>query len=143
MQCRVINLYLSNSKGATIGAKEFYVATTRHKEELHIYSSNEYLGAKSIDQKIAERHKLTGEDFVVNKDLLATIQDLDQIKTKTYSLWNEMQKDVRSGKCDLWQHDKFPLYKEMKETRSELAFSVEKVLSAIRNFASKESGAKM
>ncbi len=128
-------LYLSNSKGATIGAKEFYVATTRHKEELYIYSSKEYLGTKSVNQKIAERHKLTAEDFVVNKDLLNEIQGLDQIKTKTYGLWNEMQQDVRSGKCDLWQHDKFSLYKEMKDTRSKLAFSVEQQWEQARLFA--------
>jgi hypothetical protein len=129
------HLYLSNTNGAKIGSKEFYVGATRHSNNLTIHTSKEYLGDKELYQKIGERWKMTAADLKDNPEL-ELVYKIEKASNDSRSLWCKMQKDVRGAKCDLWDHGQFGEYKLLKEKLSILGSEAKANWGQVRIYAS-------
>lgn len=118
-------VYLANSKSAKIGSKEFYVAATRLKVRQYFTAHLNIYKVRELYQKIGEQWKITVHDLRGVNNLsrnadLDLVLKIENTSNTAYSLWQEMQKDVRSGKCNLWHHEKFDKYKELKGELAEL-----------------------
>lgn len=127
--------YLANSKNAKIGSKEFYVAATRHTDSFNIYTSKEYLQDKDIYQKIGEQWKINAQDLKNNPDLELVLK-LEKTSSIARNIWSDIQKDVRSGKSNLWHHEKFTDYQKLKGELSILAIDAKNNWDKVRIYAS-------
>jgi len=128
-------VYLANTSGAKIGSKEFYVAATRHKENLTFYTSREYLRDKELYQKIGERWKVTARDLKDNPELELVFK-LEEKSGEAYLLWSDMQKDVRGGKCNLYEHEKFKDYRQLKSELAKFSVKAKDNWDRVRIYAS-------
>ncbi|MDC0864824.1 AAA family ATPase, partial [Rickettsiaceae bacterium] len=143
------HFFASNTRGAKIGSSESYVAFTRHKRNLIIYTSKEYLngtdmvgGIKTnnpeetqLHQKIEERWKMTAHDFKGNPDL-ELVYSMQKTSDEKRKLWSFMQKDIRAGKHDLIKHPSFGKYKQIKSNLKEMAGEARGNWDNVRIYAS-------
>jgi len=130
------HFFISNTKGARIGAREFYVGATRHINNLIIYTSKEYLQDKELYQKIEEKWKMTAHDFKDNPDL-ELVYSMQKTSNQKHKLWSVMQKDIRTGKHDLINHPSFGKYKEIKSSLKEMAIEANNNWGDVRIYASR------
>lgn len=128
-------VYLANTRGAKIGSKEFYVAATRHRGKVIFYTSREYLQDKELYQKIGERWKVTARDLKDNPELELVFK-LEEKSGEAYLLWSDMQKDVRGGKCNLYEHEKFKDYRQLKSELAKLSIKAKDNWDRVRIYAS-------
>ncbi len=128
-------VYLANTRGAKIGSKEFYVAATRHRGKVIFYTSREYLQDKELYQKIGERWKVTARDLKDNPELELVFK-LEEKSGEAYLLWSDMQKDVRGGKCNLYEHEKFKDYRQLKSELAKLSVKAKDNWDRVRIYAS-------
>lgn len=128
-------VYLANTRGAKIGSKEFYVAATRHRGKVIFYTSREYLQDKELYQKIGERWKVTARDLKDNPELELVFK-LEEKSREAYLLWSDMQKDVRGGKCNLYEHEKFKDYRQLKSELAKLSIKAKDNWDRVRIYAS-------
>jgi flagellar biosynthesis GTPase FlhF len=128
-------VYLANTRGAKIGSKEFYVAATRHRGKVIFYTSREYLQDKELYQKIGERWKVTARDLKDNPELELVFK-LEEKSREAYLLWSDMQKDVRGGKCNLYEHEKFKDYRQLKSELAKLSVKAKDNWDRVRIYAS-------
>ena len=128
-------VYLANTRGAKIGSKEFYVAATRHKGKVIFFTSREYLQDKELYQKIGERWKVTARDLKDNPELELVLK-LEEKSGEAYLLWSDMQKDVRGGKCNLYEHEKFKDYRQLKSELAKLSVKAKDNWDRVRIYAS-------
>ena len=144
------HFFVSNTKGARIGSREFYVGATRHINNLTFYTSKEYLNGTStvggikinspqetqLHQKIEERWKMTAHDLSKDNLDLQLARDLEKISNKKHKLWSLMQKDVRAGHHDLFEHPHFDRYKQVKGELKEMAETASNNWGNVRIYAS-------
>jgi hypothetical protein len=128
-------VYLANTRGAKIGSKEFYVAATRHRGKVIFYTSREYLQDKELYQKIGERWKVVARDLKDNPELELVFK-LEEKSGEAYLLWSDMQKDVRGGKCNLYEHEKFKDYRQLKSELAKLSIKAKDNWDRVRIYAS-------
>lgn len=128
-------VYLANTRGAKIGSKEFYVAATRHRGKVIFFTSREYLQDKELYQKIGERWKVTARDLKDNPELELVFK-LEEKSGEAYLLWSDMQKDVRGGKCNLYEHEKFKDYRQLKSELAKLSVKAKDNWDRVRIYAS-------
>lgn len=128
-------VYLANTRGAKIGSKEFYVAATRHRGKVIFYTSRAYLQDKELYQKIGERWKVTARDLKDNPELELVFK-LEEKSGEAYLLWSDMQKDVRGGKCNLYEHEKFKDYCQLKSELAKLSVKAKDNWDRVRIYAS-------
>ena len=144
------HFFVSNTKGARIGSREFYVGATRHINNLTFYTSKEYLNGTStvggikinspqetqLHQKIEERWKMTAHDLSKDNPDLQLARDLEKISNEKHKLWSLMQKDVRAGHHDLFEHPHFDRYKQVKGELKEMAETASNNWGNVRIYAS-------
>lgn len=61
---------------------------------------------------------------------------LEEKSGEAYLLWGDMQKDVRGGKCNLYEHEKFKDYRQLKNELAKLSIKAKDNWDRVRIYAS-------